>query len=390
MMSDPCITLSSYNPVGDGKTDDSAKVQAAISAAIAQGVRLIGEPKRYAVHGLQAIGRLDFDGAGATFVLDSSAYPADTILYSTVAQGAQIPFIGAIAAQADTLVCGPAASTIAAGSVVKVALGTDPYDSTQPHFGAVCSVLANNDGTIQIDRVLPYAIAGTSHWIAPITTANNGSSIRNLNFDYTVPVENVALWIDSATNFVVENVSGRCGGVMVQATYCDRGDLRNVCGDLQATTPAGGRLLGGWQARGIDGRNLSATLQSDSSAAFLESWCMEWDVDLKIDVHCPNAAQNNLVHVAGGSSDIRIRSLAIDSVAPVLVVGSGSNPADVLLGDVDIRGPLPINLPLYLMDGALSINGQRRGALTQATLNIPLVANMTNTSALCDGVVRRI
>jgi hypothetical protein len=270
------------------------------------------------------------------------------------------------------------------GAAVFAGLGTNPWDATQPDFGFISRVLANDGKTITLDNAPEWAPSGTNHFLNPISLVS-GVTIENIHFDFSTPNDSV-LWLSRLRNVVIRNISGRFAGTGIVLDSCDNVFIENVDVELIKTTSSA-KCLGGYNCSNVGAWNVRASLPqgSDESVIIWEASSRHCHVSDLIVVNDPSNVKANRLHIAGGS-----RGCTFDRVGmanPGLVAGDGGSASDYQIHDLSLSG-LVIDLPSETVHGELTIDGVTLGELAIYKNRIALDSQLM--LPICRGIIRKL
>jgi Pectate lyase superfamily protein len=339
------VSVASFGAVGDGVTDDSAAIQAAIDSAPVGSTLTFTAGKTYLLNtGLVVNKAININGNGATLLLDTSAWPQNVAL----AVGSQLDsqsftWTQSIAAGTQTFNVAVPTSDIAVGDKVFVSLGRDPYDDSQPNFGVIATVTQNTGSTITIDEPVPYSInqGDQPNSITKIDSLVQNITIQNLNFNY-VPgtVTDADVWLSTAQNVTVENLSGKFT-IAVQLTDSKNITVQNIQGTETNTHLQAGRAFSAWQSENVSVSNVDVSTAFDKAVFFLESWDRNISIsNVQITDTALGPLHADLFHITGGTYGVTLNGISITDQAPIDFVDSGGEPGDYTMSNITINGPI--------------------------------------------------
>lgn len=387
----PPVQVTAFGAKGDGVTDDSRAIQAAIDAAPA-GATVNFFPARYRLtRGLMVTKQLTLIGNGSTLILDNP----DVIRMRQISVVSPLSTTSnvwkqPVAAGQDTFSVSIPQSELNAGDMVFIELGTDPYDPYMPNFSSIVKVIENTGSSVMIDRQIPYGIEpGTLHnRMRRVLNFVEGAGIKGFQFDHTAgTVPDSAVWVQGARNVQVENISGRSPILAVVIESQDV-TLRNLSADVTYSHQQAGRLLSLWQTDRIQMFDARVRAEMDAPVVFLESWSRDTTIDgLQIDWDVPSASQGNVIHWGAGSYGIFADNVTVRNTAPIQVVGTGDTPADYRIGALEVTGPVSL-LRVDLVD-TLVTPTRTYSQIKKVQREIALVPNSDNmTTILESGLIR--
>jgi hypothetical protein len=395
----PLINVRDYGAVGDGSTDDSPAIQAAIDAAEA-GSALVFEKKVYKLNtGLFFAKSIGIEGNGATLLLNPAGTPPQNVhLFFTSTWGSPLAtWAQTISADTNSLSVAISTGSLAAGDTIYLELGQDPNDAGEQHFVTICKVLSNDGSTVTIDVSIPYDIHQPSppgaftHKISKVTSLVENISVRNLNFDWTgASVPDASIYFVSCRNAIAENLSGRFT-ILVQVADSQNITVRNVKGTSVYVSPdtSSGRWLSSWQSENIVAENVDVQGDHDRPGFFAESWCRHFDLR-RITLDITSTTDGIAVFdVTGGSYDIYADEVVVRNKGSILLFASGTQAGDIRFGYVEILGECK-DLPLFLIE-RLKWKGQLFQNPTLMSKTVGLQSSWSDFSVwFATGLVRRL
>jgi hypothetical protein len=355
------ISVASFGAVGDGVTDDSAAIQAAIDSAPVGSTVTFTAGKTYLLDaGLIVNKSINIDGNGATILMDTSEWPQNVALsVDSQFDSQSFTWSQSIAAGTQTFDVAVPTSDIAVGDTVFVSLGTDPYDSGQPNYGVLATVTQNTGSTITIDTPVPYAISpgDQPNTITKIDTLVQNITVQNLNFEsVSGTITDADLWLGAVQNVTVNNISGAFT-IGVQVTDSKDITVENIQGTETNTFAQAGRVFGGWQDENVSISNVNVSTAYDKALFFLESWCQNISIS-NVDINDTAAAplSGDLFHITGGSYGVTLNGITVNDVAPIDFVDSGGEPGYYTMSNISINGPIRY-FDFAQLTGTLTWNG---------------------------------
>lgn len=272
-----------YGATGDGTTDDTAAIQAALAAAPAGATVLLPHGTYKVLDGFLIEKPLIIDGNNSTIVLTAggSVTNQNALWFrsSLDTASASLPRYGPTTTPtyyrtfSGTVNEGDNAHTLASvtglavGTDVMLLYGVDPYDATQPYIRQFNRVTSISGSDVTFALGAPEDINGTSHKCVTFDAIVENCGIHDLTISYdgTFTPE-VAIWFDKCRNVYARNItlSGLPRGLIVEAS--DNVVIENI----YATTLTDYALLGGFGFTNLTARNLSV-LDSTPTAIYFES-----------------------------------------------------------------------------------------------------------------------
>jgi hypothetical protein len=316
-------TAASYGAKGDGRTNDAPALQRMLDAMEPGDIATWDEARIYRigkalVHSTPDT-QLWFNGA--TLLLDTSNSPDNNhlVVTSTPARYRNPKHAVKPVAEFDGKIDEgwlklPQAGGAPMTTPAWLALGVDPHDKNEEHFG---TIVLPGESRVRV----PYAINGTHHKLFRIDRVCQRVLVKDLRVE-TAPgrVADANLRIDRARHVAV---SGLRGHVTVGCLVADSEhvDLSDFDVDLTYTHQSGGRVIGGWQSRYVtcDRITFRGGQGKSTGAAdgfYLESWCGHWTIDHVFATYREPPGgwgwDFPTFFVAGGSYDISIPYARID------------------------------------------------------------------------------
>jgi hypothetical protein len=364
------VSVDSFGAVGDGVTDDSAAIQAAIDSAPVGSTLTFTAGKTYLLDaGLTVNKAININGNGATLLMNTSAWPQNIALdVGSQLDSQSFTWSQNITAGTQTFDVAIPTSEIAVGDKVFVCLGTDPYDSSQPNFAVVATVTQNTGSSITIDTPVPYAInqGDQPDSITKIDSLVQNVTIQNLNFNsVSGTITDADLWLSTAQNVTVKNITGNFT-IAVQATYSKNITVEGIQGTETNTFAQSGRAFSAWQCQNVSISNVNVSTAFDRAVFFLESWCQDISIS-NVDINDTAAAPltGDLFHITGGSYGVTLNGITVNDVAPIDFVDGGGEPGYFTMSNITINGPIRY-FDFGQLTGTLTWNG-----VSYSDTNIP-------------------
>lgn len=275
-----------YGATGDGSTDDTTAVKAAITAAAAGSTVVFPHGTYKLLDGLFITKPLTIEGNGSTIVLTSGGAPTNQSAFwfrsefdSNSASKAwhgpplALPtyyrtFSGAVVEGNRTFTLA-SVTGLAEGTEVQIRYGVDPYDATQPFLSQWNRVSSISGSDVTFEIAVPEDINGTSHNVCTFDdiVENCGISNFTISYDGTFTVE-PAIYFSYCRNVFARdiNLSGHPRGIVVEGS--DNVNIANIF----AATMTQLALLAAYQCTNLYAYNLSV-LDSYYAGIYLESQC---------------------------------------------------------------------------------------------------------------------
>jgi hypothetical protein len=365
-----------FGAVGDGIHDDAPALQAAIDALPAYGTLRL-EPRTYKLNkGLVIHKPLTVDGNGGLLLLNTSAFPANHQIFinSTMSDNA-VQWTETVTAGQSTFHVSSAPGQFSVGQWVFLELGQDPNDPNEQHFTAMTQVAAVTADSITTYATVPYDINNGAYpdRITAVDSLATDVHVRDLKFDNVDgTVADAGVWIQQARDVSVDGISGRfnIATVVVDSSLVR---VQNVVASLVDGHSAAGRAFSAWGSSDVTVTNVKADTSVDKAVFFLESWSRNTTFrNIDVRWRYPKTAKSAVFHLTGGSYGTFADQVRIESAAPIMLVGSGSQSATYSFGTVALTGPV-YAAPLYLTDD-LTIDGRRYAQPLHVTQTIDLQA----------------
>ena len=337
------VSVDAYGAVGDGMTDDRSAIQSAINAAPDDATLTLDAGKTYLLGSGLTINRpLNFEGNGATLLLDTSAYPQNETVYdSSATDSTSYTWKQTVTAGQTTLNVPIPTSVLMPGDTIFVQLGTDPNDSTQPNWAEVCQVTANTGSAVTVNIAVPYNITqgSRSNSIQRLSDVIQNVSFKDVNFNYvsgTTPDTN--LWLNMARNVTVSGITGNFT-IMANVTDSQNVTVTNCSGTLNKLDSSSGRLVTAYQTDGLAITSNVATTSYDAPIIFLESWARNTSISgLTINWNYGAPSAQDVFHFTGNSYATTADNITIKNVGAIDLVESGGEAAGYSFGKVNVSG----------------------------------------------------
>jgi hypothetical protein len=418
------IDVSAYGAVGNGKTNDSPSIQAAINAAPDYSTLVFDSGKTYLLGaGLVIDKPINIEGNGAELLLDTSAYPqneevfyASAISASDVYNWTQNVSASAPGTTTTTFNVSIPTSQLLPGDAVWLSLGTDPNDEVQANFETICTVVANTGSSVTVNTAVPYNInelpftltgnpAYTSgNSIQRITGLIQNISIQDLQFNFvagTVPDCNVRL--QTARNILVNNISGTFT-IAVAPTNCQNLTVTNLTGNLVEPTTSQGRAISATQTDGLTVSNVNVTQNNDTAVVFLESWTRNTSINgITVAWNYAGPSDSTVFDVTGNSYNTFVNNATINNAGAgaINLIASGTQAGECSFGTVTVTGPIesaPLSEIADLIDDGVTLNSSETVTETQTiTLGanwsgekIPLVSGMIQSITFASSTLQGV
>ena len=265
-----------YNATGDGTTDDTAAIKAAIDNVTTTGGTVYFPAGTYKVtDGIYIRGNVNLVGEGSTsrIVQTGTSFATTTVLfYYQSPTATTLTASGALSAGDTTLTVNSAAG-LTAGQEVFLQLGEAKYDATQPYV-SMFNTIASIDGSNVTFRVpFPEDINGTSHNCLTLTRIVQGVTISNLSIEASATATpDQAMYIERCRNVKVENIMMNHTGGLInsQSENVSFENIYSKRARYYAPYAASGRFINGFGFRNFLIKNVFVE-DSDETGIFFEA-----------------------------------------------------------------------------------------------------------------------
>ena len=406
------IDLHSYRPAGNGLTDDTSLIQAAVNATPSGGTLMFEAGRRYAIsRAIDCRGKtIHIEGHGSTVVTSTSNYPNNTAFHfgALLAGGAGIgrtynsqqppppgsTFSGPIMVGENAFAASLPAG-IPVGSYVSANFGTCPSDKTLPDVSYIAKVIGNSNGTVTLDAPIPREVHGNTHSFYGVLSLGDNCSISNVGFDWSSGVTpDVQISVDYCRNFRAENLFGRFSSA-VNATYARDVEIDGVNGSVEVTSPAAGRVFGGWLLEGFSVRNVLVNQSKNARVFFFEGRAREGLIDNVIlnSTVGPVAWEYGVVCL-DGAQNILVRGLTINAGRGERVTlatdgtSNGSNHSGLTFENLRTNAPLAYADMREIKSGF--INNIELGEPMLLHYSVPITGRSGRILHLARGAIRRL
>jgi hypothetical protein len=399
------VDVSTYGAVGNGTTNDSASIQAAIDAAPDYSTLVFDSGKTYLLGaGLVIDKPINIEGNNAELLLDTSANPENEEIFYAGAVSSSDVFnwnedvsASAPGTTTTTFDVSIPTSQLLPGDAVWLALGTDPNDATQPNFETICTVVANTGSSVTVNTAIPYDIneMSSGNSIRRITGLIQNTSIQDLQFNFvsgTVPDSNI--WIQAARNVLVNNISGTFT-IAVQLLNAQNITVTNVTGNLIEPTSSQGRAISATQTDGLTASNINVTQSNDTAVVFLESWTRNTSInDITVAWTYGSPSGSAVFDVTGNSYNTFIDNATIDNedAGAINLFASGDQAGECSFGTVTVTGPIesaPLTQIADLIDDGVTYDSSETVTETQ-TISIGANWSSGEEIPLVSGAIQSI
>ena len=265
-----------YGATGDGSTDDTTAIAAAIDAAEASGGTVFFPAGTYRVtDGFYVRGKVNLIGEGAnTRIIQygTSFSTSPVLFYYQSPTQTTYTSTGTISG-GDTTMTLNSTSGLAVGDNIFLQLGTATYDYTQPYlcmFNRIASIAGSQ---ITLSARVPEDISGTSHNVLLFSNIVEGVTISDLCLEADADAQpDQAMYIERCRNVTVRNViMNHTGGlinaqsenVLFENIYCKRARF-------YGTYAASGRFINGWGFRNFHIKNVFG-MDIDGTGIYFEA-----------------------------------------------------------------------------------------------------------------------
>ena len=406
------VALHAFHPAGTGQTDDIAAIQAAVDATAPGGTLTFEAGRKYAVsHPIDCRGKsIHINGANATVIMTGGNYPDNEAFhFGALLAGApgvgeswnsqQPPpptatFSGQLSAGQKTFAC---ASTkgLRAGSIVSANLGTCPNDHTLPDVSFLARVTQASGGIVTLDTPIPRDVRGSTHSFYSVVSLGDNSSIRNIGLDWTQGVvADEQIVADYCRHFRAEGISGRIS-IAVTANYSRDVNVNGVKGELVLTSPAAGRVFGGWLTEDFHVSNVAVHQTQVSPVFFFEGNDRNGSLEnVVINSDAPAAPWMIGALMLDGTENLAVNGLTINAPngAQVVVASDGTsygtNHRGLNVGQLKTNVPLAVGDMREIDSGALNNIGL--GAPANLHYSVPVTGVSGRRIPLVRGVIRTL
>jgi hypothetical protein len=389
------VYASDFGAVGDGIANDAPALQAAIDAAPAGATLVLGMVMTYKLDlGLTITKPLSIEGNGSTLLLNTTAHPGnETLMFqSTLGEAhawTQTPKAGdthfPVAVPADE---------IAAGDLVIVELGQDPFDSNEPHFQTMARVVENSGSELVLDTPVPYDIrqGAFTNKIFKVEQLVEGGTVRNLNFNHTATaIPDANIYLQQVRGMTFENIGGT---FTILLNVADSQDivLRHVTGNVVRPHVSAGRVLTAWNSDRVWAGDIDVTTDLDLPVIFLENSTRDTTID-GITVHWNSAEPRpraGVFHFTGGSHRTFVTNVQVlNPFGPINLATRGSQWSAYHFGKVRVSGTIKAATLASIDD--LTYAGRRYANTATVSYVTPILAFANDfTELVAPGVVKRL
>lgn len=406
------MSVHPFHPAGDGVTDDIDALQAAVNDTLPGGSLTLEANRRYAVsHPVDCRGKtIHIIGQHSTVVITSANYMSNNAFhFGAMLAGAppigqpwnsQSPpkptatFSGAITAGQTTFPCALPAG-VPVGSLVSANLGTCKTDHTLPDVTFIAKVLRNSGGMVTLDSAVPRDVSGSTHCFYGVVSLGDNSSIQNVGLDWSGgAMPDVQISADYIRNFRAENIFGRFS-IAVNATYAHNINVTGVSGDVVLTSPAAGRVFGGWLMDDFHVKNVRVHQNQVAPVFFFEGNAGSGTINnVVINSDTGSSAWGEGVIMLDGTKNLGVSNLAVlapsGSLVDVISDGTsdGSNHSGLSIENLQTNAPIGVVDMREINSGA--IHSIALGKHVSMHYTVPITGNSGRLVPLAKGVVRTL
>lgn len=381
------VSAAKYGAIGDDSTDNTAALNACISASESSG----GSLACYVPNGIYhtqrvqitSSARLICESAKAILKINTSSSPNNQTISISSRFNLSFKILGAFA-NGQTRFILPSVAGISVGQDVYLVFGQDPYDATQPQLAMFDRIKAITENSVTLTIPLPEEVTAPTTRSNILYTFAPGGEAQNVEIsgcgfdmvsgvipDSTIAINNArAVHLDDLTGYHIAGslpLVAQSEDILIENIHIIWSQM------LYADA---GRAINGWESRGVTIRNVKCDKCENSF--------MSWEAETRgvdtTNVYWASPATSKAttaISIGGNSNGITIRRFTMNSAAsPEPAVMSLADTSRASTSDFVLLSPVA-SFDLSKHSGSFTYRGTLYSKTENTVFTIPILPNQS-------------